>query len=183
MSKQSKDIDRLYKFFDWDTLQHIKPRDSHKSFYSKARQVSNEAGELLISYDTPVAFKFADSGNIIRLWDKWSATTGRHLRAWHGIDKAQWMSMQVHPIDALCNTLEHMQAYTICDICGARLHIDEAWSDDAMTYSRLCCETCAGEHLTNCDDCGGYIDKRDAINDGDCIRCPRCYEKRVEAIA
>ena len=83
MSKQSKDIDRLYKFFDWDTLQHIKPRDSHKSFYSKARQVSNEAGE----------------------------------------------------------------------------------------------------HLTNCDDCGGYIDKRDAINDGDCIRCPRCYEKRVEAIA
>ena len=108
MSKQSKDIDRLYKFFDWDTLQHIKPRDSHKSFYSKARQVSNEAGELLISYDTPVAFKFADSGNIIRLWDKWSATTGRHLRAWHGIDKAQWMSMQVHPIDALCNTLEHI---------------------------------------------------------------------------
>lgn len=94
-----------------------------------------------------------------------------------------WQIMDQHVADTAAELVDQLQReaqYTTCDICGARLHIDEAWSDDAMTYSKLYCETCAGEHLTNCDDCGGYIDKRDAINDDGRELCPRCYERRED---
>lgn len=73
----------------------LTPSDSRKSFYKKAIVIIDDNGEeLLKSYNTIVAKKDKD-GNIKRLWDGWSATTGRHLTAWAGIDKKKWDSMMV----------------------------------------------------------------------------------------
>lgn len=73
----------------------LTPNTSHKSFYKKAFvHVDDDGTEFLQSYMTIVASKLAD-GTIRRHWGGWSATTGRHLRAWQGIDKKQWDSMEV----------------------------------------------------------------------------------------
>ena len=61
--------------------------DGHKDFYGKSvvRQFS-DGSEVLMSYLTPVVRKGAD-GKLTRLWDDWSATTGRHVKSYCGLDK------------------------------------------------------------------------------------------------
>lgn len=49
------------------------PNDSHKSFYGKA--------------------KIDADGNIIRLWNGWSATTGRHISAFCGLNKKEYLEL------------------------------------------------------------------------------------------
>ena len=69
------------------------PTDNHKSFYGKARVlVDNRGVETLISYSTEVMKRFPD-GKMIRLWSGWSATTGRHIKAFSGLNKAQYFKL------------------------------------------------------------------------------------------
>lgn len=71
----------------------LMPTDSRKSFYNKALVTVNDDGsEVLTSYTTPVA-KRMPTGEIIRLWGGWSATTGRHIKAFCGMSKAEFMSL------------------------------------------------------------------------------------------
>lgn len=57
------------------------PNDSHKSFYGKAKvKIYSDNTKVLRSYNTDVA-KIDANGNIIRLWGNWTATTGRHIKA------------------------------------------------------------------------------------------------------
>lgn len=71
------------------------PRDSHKSFYGKAIVTSFDDGtDVLRSYATDVIRRNAD-GTLTRLWGGWSATTGRHIAAFCGINKAAWDKMPV----------------------------------------------------------------------------------------
>lgn len=71
------------------------PNDSHKSFYGKAKVLVDDDGtETLVSYWTPVLRKMPD-GSLQRLWGGWSATTGRHIKAFAGINKAEYTRMQV----------------------------------------------------------------------------------------
>lgn len=79
------------------TIRELTPNDSHKSFYGKAKVISTDGIEQLQSYDTIVA-SMDNKGVIHRHWGDWSATTGRHLRAWQGIDKKQWDNMEVEDI-------------------------------------------------------------------------------------
>lgn len=73
----------------------LMPNDSHKSFYGKARVIVDDDGtETLISYNTPVMKRTPD-GQLVRLWWGWSATTGRHIRAFCGINKAEYAKMEV----------------------------------------------------------------------------------------
>lgn len=73
----------------------LAPTDGHKSFYGKARVVVDDDGvETLISYRTPVIRKNLD-GSLERLWGGWTATTGRHIRAFCGIGKSEWIKMEV----------------------------------------------------------------------------------------
>lgn len=73
------------------------PDDGRKSFYHKARvRLEPSGAETLISYNTPV-MRREPSGQLVRLWDDWSATTGRHVRAFCGINKAAWDKMPVEP--------------------------------------------------------------------------------------
>lgn len=76
------------------------PRDGHKSFYGKAIVWSFDDGtDVLRSYDTYVITKKPD-GTLVRHWGGWSATTGRHVAAFAGINKAAWDKMPIAPIDS-----------------------------------------------------------------------------------
>lgn len=71
----------------------LTPNDSHKSFYGKARVFVLEDGtEILRSYQTDVLARDPD-GTLRRLWDGWSATTGRHIKAFAGINKAEYCAL------------------------------------------------------------------------------------------
>jgi len=69
------------------------PTDGRKSFYGKCRViVADDGTETLISYTTPVLRKHP-SGEYERLWFDWSQTTGRHIKAWSGMNKAQFTAL------------------------------------------------------------------------------------------
>jgi hypothetical protein len=71
------------------------PCDSHKSFYGKAVVRDYDDGtSVLRSYATDVMRRDAD-GTLHRLWGGWSATTGRHVAAFAGINKAVWDKMAI----------------------------------------------------------------------------------------
>lgn len=72
----------------------LSPVDGRKSFYGKAIVRINEKGEILYSYNTPVMARRLD-GKLERLWSGWSATTGRHVKAFCGISKKEWDKMEI----------------------------------------------------------------------------------------
>lgn len=73
----------------------LTPVSGQKSFYGKARvRLEPNGAAVLISYTTPV-LRREPSGVYVRLWSGWSATTGKHIRAFAGIGKAEWDKMPV----------------------------------------------------------------------------------------
>ena len=59
----------------------LKPTGSRKSFYGKAIVIEKNNGETVLqSYDTDVC-KITKSGEFVRLWDGYSATTMRHVNS------------------------------------------------------------------------------------------------------
>ena len=47
----------------------------------KYELIPNDGSETLYSYGTPIIKKTA-AGELVKLWDGWSATTGRHINAY-----------------------------------------------------------------------------------------------------
>lgn len=71
----------------------LTPTDGRKSFYGKAVVMVEDNGtETLYSYNTPIIKRLV-SGEMVRLWDGWTATTGRHIQAFCGLNKATYMSL------------------------------------------------------------------------------------------
>lgn len=69
------------------------PHDGRKSFYGKAVvEIADDGSETLYSYNTPIIKKTA-AGELVKLWDGWSATTGRHITAFCGLNKAGYMAL------------------------------------------------------------------------------------------
>lgn len=69
------------------------PTDERKSFYGKAVVIVEDNGtETLYSYNTPIIKRLV-SGELVKLWDGWTATTGRHIQAFCGLNKAAYMSL------------------------------------------------------------------------------------------
>lgn len=68
------------------------PNDNHKSFYGKAIVKVEDDGETLYSYGTPIIKRFYN-GTLKKLWFGWSATTGRHIKAFCGMNKNQFESL------------------------------------------------------------------------------------------
>jgi hypothetical protein len=69
------------------------PNDGRKSFYGKAVvEVANDGTETLYSYNTAIIKRTA-AGELVKLWDGWSATTGRHIKAFCGLNKAAYMAL------------------------------------------------------------------------------------------
>lgn len=75
-------------------IYELKPITSQKSFYSKAVvQVDDDGNETLYSYGTPIIEKLAD-GTYKKLWDGWTATTGKHIKAFSGLNKAAFIGLE-----------------------------------------------------------------------------------------
>lgn len=68
------------------------PNDGRKSFYGKAVVIGDDGSETLYSYGTPIIKKTA-AGELVKLWNGWSATTGRHINTFCGLNKAAYMAL------------------------------------------------------------------------------------------
>lgn len=75
-------------------IYELTPTNNQASFYGKAKVVVDDEGtETLISYDTPIIERTAD-GKLNRLWfGDWTATTGRHIKSFCGLNKKQFMAL------------------------------------------------------------------------------------------
>lgn len=71
------------------SIYELKPTNNQKSFYGKAVVVIEGGIETLYSYNTAVIERLAD-GSLKRLWSGWSNTTGKHIKAFCGLNKAQF---------------------------------------------------------------------------------------------
>ena len=66
----------------------LMPDNGRKSFYGKAKvYIFKNGDQVLYSYDTPIIRK-KKNGDLFRIWDGWSATTGCHIKAFCGLNKA-----------------------------------------------------------------------------------------------
>lgn len=70
----------------------LKPTDSRKSFYGKATVIETATTKQLYSYGTLIMSCSSD-GVYKRHWDGWSATTGRHITAFCGMHKKEFMAL------------------------------------------------------------------------------------------
>lgn len=70
------------------------PNDSRQSFYGKA-YVEREAdgSETLYSYNTKIITRTAD-GRLVKHWTGWTATTGRHIAAFCGLNKKEFLELK-----------------------------------------------------------------------------------------
>jgi len=74
------------------------PKNGRKSFGHKAIvQVDTNGDRTLFSYCTPIIKQCAD-GRVIRLWDKWSSTTGAHIMTFCGLNKAEFEALPIETI-------------------------------------------------------------------------------------
>ncbi len=70
--------------------------DIQKSFYGKAyiyvyTDEYDNYTVTLYSYNTPILS--IDNGVLKRLWNEWSATTGRHIKAFCGFNKKEFFEI------------------------------------------------------------------------------------------
>lgn len=64
-----------------------------KSFYGKGIVFIDENGnQTLFSYGTRIIEKTAE-GKLIKYWDSWSMTTGKHIKAFCGLNKKEYESL------------------------------------------------------------------------------------------
>ncbi len=74
-------------------MYELSPIDGRQSFYGKARvAIEDDGSETLYSYTTPIIKRLA-SGELVKLWGGWSLTTGRHIKAFCGLNKAEYMAL------------------------------------------------------------------------------------------
>ena len=75
-------------------IYELTPVDHHKSFYGKAIiGIDADGGETLYSYGTPILTRTA-AGELVKLWDGWTATTGRHIAAFCGLNKTGFTALE-----------------------------------------------------------------------------------------
>lgn len=72
----------------------LSPNGTQKSFYGKAVvEIDNAGNEMLYSYNTPIIKRLVN-GSLVRLWNGWSNTTGKHIKAFCGLNKAGFMGLE-----------------------------------------------------------------------------------------
>lgn len=77
----------------------LTPCTSQKSFYGKAKVYTLSNGwKVLQSYWAFVA-GIDPQGNVYRFWGGWSATTGKHIRSFCGLNKKEFTDLS---LDDLC---------------------------------------------------------------------------------
>lgn len=68
---------------------------NRKSFYGKAKVVVEDNGDkTLYSYNTPI-IKRKKNGELVRLYDGYTQTTGTHIKAFCGLNKKQFLEIKI----------------------------------------------------------------------------------------
>ena len=79
-------------------IYELKSTTNQKSFYGKAQViVSSDGTQFLKSYET-IVLKRKPDGELVRTWDGWSATTGKHIAAFAGINKKQYLALPLEMV-------------------------------------------------------------------------------------
>lgn len=69
------------------------PGNGQKSFYGKAIiWVQDDGAETLYSYDAPIIER-QPNGKLIKLYDGWTQTTGRRIKAFCGLSKEEYIKL------------------------------------------------------------------------------------------
>ena len=69
------------------------PNQNQKSFYGKAQvQLREDGTRILFSYGTAIMLR-KPNGKYVRIWDSWSMTTGKHIKAFSGLNKKEYESL------------------------------------------------------------------------------------------
>ena len=79
------------------TMYELMPvyEQNQSSFYGKAKVIIEEKGaRTLYSYDTKIMTIRAD-GSAVRYWDDWTNTTGKHIYAFCGMHKKEYMQLKL----------------------------------------------------------------------------------------
>lgn len=71
----------------------LNPNGIQKSFNGKAYVIEDNYTKTLYSYCTPIMRQDKHTGKQEHLWDGWSATTGKHIKAFCGLNKAGYESL------------------------------------------------------------------------------------------
>lgn len=76
------------------TFYELTPVNNQKSFYGKAKiLIDDEGNKTLYSYNTKI-LTITKDGKILKHWSGWSATTGKHIFAFCGMNKKQFESLE-----------------------------------------------------------------------------------------
>lgn len=90
-AKDGKEENNMSKIYELTPV----AEQNQTSFYGKAKVVIEEDGtETLYSYDTPIIKRLPD-GTLVRLYNDYTMTTGKHIKAFCGLDKAAFKKMPV----------------------------------------------------------------------------------------
>lgn len=76
-------------------IYELKPTgtQNQKNFYGKAIVIIEEDGsETLLSYNTPI-IKRTPNGELIKLYNDYTQSTGKHIKAFCGLDKKAFMTL------------------------------------------------------------------------------------------
>lgn len=69
------------------------PTNNRKSFYGKAIiEIADDGTETLYSYGTPIIKRLPD-GELVRLYDGWTNTTGTHIKSFCGLSKQEFLKL------------------------------------------------------------------------------------------
>lgn len=72
----------------------LAPADNRKSFYGKCFVTEENGVKTLFSYNTKIMSEDSN-GNYHRYYNDWTATTGRHIKAFCGMNKKEFMKLEV----------------------------------------------------------------------------------------
>lgn len=77
-------------------IHELIPTNGLKIFYGKASvHVEDNGTETLYSYHTAIIKRLPD-GTLQRVYDGWTQTTGNHIKAFYGLNKAEFTALPLY---------------------------------------------------------------------------------------
>ena len=132
------------------------PNNGRKSFYGKAVvDTLDDGSQVLYSYNTPIIKKYPN-GELKRLYDGWSATTGNHIKAFCGLDKKGFLNLEYEQFNESLNKGRKLKE--------SKHSLKESVTDDYYDLVNSLAEY-ASEYLKESPDYEKYDAISDALND------------------
>lgn len=131
------------------------PNNGRKSFYGKAIvDTLDDGSQVLYSYNTPIIKKYPN-GELKRLYDGWSATTGNHIKSFCGLDKKGFLNLEYEQFNESLNKGKKLKE--------SKHSLKESVTDDYFDLVDSLAEY-ASEYLKESPDYEKYDAISDALN-------------------